>query len=370
MPNVTRLKVIDDVPDSLLEKLPDTLKMNVFVPLDNQEVVCGWCGYNDALSDTWTPDEVWACGADRLRWGFRVDTKRVPASLLKKEVQAAIRKELRDTGKMFMLKERKEEIKTQVKLRLIAKALPVPEAFKVVWDATTGYMYINTTSEKKIDLFTSFVKDKLGLTVQVFTPYDFARSVFENDEAKLAQLQETDFTGKNVTIPDTQFLYPDFLTWLWCRGDKLPHFDLGLDMGIITISVEQNVTVEGGCGEARDTTTVSGSLSPLIEARNGLVNGKKVTKEMLRIETQDASYGVTLRAKDSGFFSLKLPKIPKPEKGEEVDEAGEFLLRFSMVTSLIEIVDTLYALFIKKHIDGTWEDTAEDIARWIETAKA
>ena len=366
MGSFTRLQVLESITPEFHQYLPEKLMAHVFQSEAGLEQCMGWCSYVDPMGDTWDGDDVFV-DTSYPRWGFRIDTRRVPSALLKKEVQSVIKQELRKTGAMFISRERKAEIQEQVKLHLLDKALPVPETFKVVWDIEHDFVYINTTSEKKLECFTAFFLDKLGFTLLPYTPYDYARKEFPDREVDIAQYVETDFTGKGKITQDTQqYLATDFLTWLWYRSDTDAVFMPSAALDMITLSVEQNITVEGYENATKDCTTSSGLLSPLSEARYGLKAGKSVVKIQLCLDT--VKYGifkVSLKAKDAGYFAVKLPKIAK-EKGEEPDEGADFILKFDFLKTLIEFIDALYHQFITLRLNGEWGKTSAKIKDWIE----
>ena len=67
----------------------------------------------------------------------------------------------------------------------------------------------------------------------------------------------------------------EFLTWLWYQSDVAPGAFVDAQGQPFSVSMEQRIVVQGGEGDARETASVSGSLSPLREARFGLGTGKK-----------------------------------------------------------------------------------------------
>ena len=79
----------------------------------------------------------------------------------------------------------------------------------------------------------------------------------------------------------------EFLTWLWYQSDTAPGAFTDKDGAPFAVSMEQRIVVEGGEGDARETASVSGSLSPLREARFGLGTGKQVSRALLRLEKEE-----------------------------------------------------------------------------------
>ena len=90
----------------------------------------------------------------------------------------------------------------------------------------------------------------------------------------------------------------EFLTWLWYRSDTAPGAFLTREGASFSVSMEQRIVVQGGEGDSRETTSVSGNLSPLREARIGLATGKKVTRALLLLQKEDMTWQLTLKAED------------------------------------------------------------------------
>ena len=87
------------------------------------------------------------------------------------------------------------------------------------------------------------------------------------------------------TISDStdSILGKEFLTWLWYQSDVAPGAFTDAEGAPFAVSMEQRIVVQGGEGEAQETASVSGALSPLREARFGLGTGKKVSRALVRL---------------------------------------------------------------------------------------
>ena len=128
------------------------------------------------------------------------------------------------------------------------------------------------------------------------------------------------------------------------------------------VSMEQRVVVQGGEGDSLETTSVSGSLSPLREARVGLATGKKVVRALLRVEKDDLAWQCTLKAEDFSFNSLKTPKI---ERDNDADEDALLLERLYLYESFVEIFDALYARFLTLRLSDGWRAEVAAMQRWF-----
>lgn len=154
----------------------------------------------------------------------------------------------------------------------------------------------------------------------------------------------------------------EFLTWLWFTCDNAPaSFRTPKDEPVL-VSMEQRVVVQGGEGDSLETTSVSGSLSPLREARVGLATGKKVVRALLRVEKDDLAWQCTLKAEDFSFNSLKTPRI---ERDDDADEDALLLERLYLYESFVEIFDALYARFLTLRLSDGWRAEVAAMQRWF-----
>ncbi len=155
----------------------------------------------------------------------------------------------------------------------------------------------------------------------------------------------------------------EFLTWLWYKSDTAPK-DFTDKKGVpFAVSMEQRIVVQGGEGENLETASVSGSLSPLREARLGLMTGKKVTRAIVRFEQNDLDWQISLRAEDLSCNSLRTPKI---EKEAEDDDPDAFLLeKIYLMELCLGLLDALYAQFLQLRLSSAWLAEVQSVRSWM-----
>lgn len=156
----------------------------------------------------------------------------------------------------------------------------------------------------------------------------------------------------------------EFLTWLWYQSDTAPGSFTDKDGLPFAVSMEQRIVVEGGEGDARETASVSGSLSPLREARFGLGTGKKVSRALLRLEKDAMAFQVTLKAEDFCLNSLKTPKLDKADGGDE-DPDALFLEKIFLMETCVGLLDALYVRFLKLRLSPGWPAEVEHMRQWM-----
>ncbi len=169
----------------------------------------------------------------------------------------------------------------------------------------------------------------------------------------------TSYLGESTDI----ILGQEFLTWLWYKSDTTPNAFIDKKGVPFSVSMEQRIVVQGGEGDNLETASVSGSLSPLREARLGLVTGKKVTRAIVRFEQNDLDWQVSLKAEDLSCNSLRTPKI---EKESDDDDPDAFLLeKIYLMELCLGLIDALYAQFLQLRLSDNWAKEVRDLQGWM-----
>ncbi len=169
-------------------------------------------------------------------------------------------------------------------------------------------------------------------------------------------MSDTPYLGQTTDL----ILGQEFLTWLWYKSAVGGIFNDPTGRPF-TVSMEQRIVVQGGEGDHVETASVSGPDSELREARMGLTTGKKVTRALLRLERDPEEWRVTLKAADFSLGSLKTPKI---EKSDDDDPDALFLEKIHLIESCLELLDTLYKVFLGIRLSSAWKDETARIKDW------
>ncbi len=160
----------------------------------------------------------------------------------------------------------------------------------------------------------------------------------------------------------------EFLTWLWYQSDTSPNNFLDKNQMPFNVYMEQRIVVQGGEGENLETASVSGSLSPLREARFGLATGKKVTRALVRFEKDELSWQVSLKAEDFSCNSLRTPKI---EKESDDDDPDAFILeKIYLIELCLDLLDHVYKQFITLRLSEGWKQEVAHIHNWMTKKEA
>ena len=172
------------------------------------------------------------------------------------------------------------------------------------------------------------------------------------------------YIGENTDL----VLGQEFLTWLWFRSEtgNVFRMESGEHSGEpFTVAMEQRISVRGGEGESQETATVSGSFSPLREARLGLLTGKQVVRCLVRLEKDGMDWQVTLKAEDFSVNSLRTPKVARDD-GDE-DPEGLFLEKMYLIDLGLDMLDEMFRQFMLLRLDpAAWNKEAAAVAEWMQ----
>ena len=175
-----------------------------------------------------------------------------------------------------------------------------------------------------------------------------------------------DYSGDNIDV----LLGQEFLTWLWYRGEIADGLfkmspESGHDGEAFHVRLEQRLVVRGGEGDYQETASVSGSFSPLREARLGLSTGKQVVRALVRFSKDELDWQLTLKAEDFGLNSMRTPPLSKPEEGDDPD--AFFLEKIYLIESCLELIDDVYRQFLQIRLSQkAWDAEVKAVGVWIE----
>lgn len=169
----TRFSIVDPVPEQLWADIPDLLKKGALLDIDElpEMEAKGWTCFDDYLDTQWVTASPHK--GEYLAFTLRIDTRRIPAGVIRKHVTLALKKEKLANlaqGKTYISKERKKEIKEQVTLRLRQRFLPVPAEINVVWSICKNEVWLASVQNKVIELFMQLFLDTFQLHLQQLTP--------------------------------------------------------------------------------------------------------------------------------------------------------------------------------------------------------
>lgn len=156
----------------------------------------------------------------------------------------------------------------------------------------------------------------------------------------------------------------EFLTWLWYKSESQGGTFRSPTGEHFALYMEQRVSVTGGEGDAKETTSVSGLMSELREAKTGLAMGKKVSKALIRIDADAEQWSGTIKAEDFSLSSFKTPKVEfKRDEGDEPDAA--ILEKLYLIERGLGFLDSVFLEFLKLRFSPEWKEEASAAGKWM-----
>lgn len=241
-----------------------------------------------------------------MNFGFRIDTRKVPSTIFKKHLAEMTQEELQHTGKTFLSKNRKRELKELCKTRLLSKTEPRPSMSGVAIDKTTGLVYFASTSKSVLELFEKYFKTAFNGELERLSPSTLAAS---NSDHPLE----------------------DFMRDLYTES-----MALSLNGKEYHITEQGKATLSQAGGATVSVTDVPNS------ALAGLESGLLFKSLRIRLSTMpdDELVSVFTLNADFSFSGLKTPRI-KIEKGND-DPDASFMLKIGFIE---ETVTAMHSLF-------------------------
>ena len=328
-------------------------------------------------ADFQAPGDFWR--DNYLLFSLRRDQRKIPSAVLKSHTGReegaflAQHPNLRRTPK-----NKRQEIKELVQVRLLAKCLPVPSSVDAVWDLKNGVLTLFSLGSKTIERFEDmFRKTFEGCSLVMIHPY--ARAARLVDGAVLESLEKANQANSDAAtalIRDNQWLGWDFMLWLLQRGIcgqgdfnicRPGHFGNGERFAAW---IDDRIQLQGGGEEGGiQKVSVSGSQDSYLEAISALKGGKRITSATICMEKDDNLWKLTLKGETFGFASFKSPQI-RIEKDATVDEMSEreaaFYERMYLLEQGVQLFDSLFATFLKERLGEGWAVRTTEIQHWLE----
>jgi len=166
--SLKRFLVMGPVPDE--KDLQAGLEQDQFRPFQDglEEERLGWCDWRNPLITP--PDQHWV-GQERFAvFGLRIDTRRVPPTLLKAHVDLRLQTLQKEKDLAFIGKEARISLADEVKVELLRKVLPSPRVVEVAWDLKGGILWTTASSSKAQGALTSLFIKSFGCEIQPLAP--------------------------------------------------------------------------------------------------------------------------------------------------------------------------------------------------------
>ena len=378
--SICHFRVTGDLPgqQEMFEWVSQRLSLHGFRSIDEtaEEMSTGWVQVDDHRDGSFSvPAAFWR--DHYLVFTLRRDQRRVPASILKSHVQEATLAFLQANPGMHRVpKQRREEIKDNVRLSLLARTFAVPSTYDAVWDTRSGILTFTSLSTKTVDVFEGLFKKTFeGLRLVALHPMARAESLV--DEALLPTLQSLNQASTEAVldlIKSNQWLGSDFLLWLMhrcmngvctCQVTRAGHCTAGEEF--VAYLNDRLILFGGGEGGVQKVT-VAGPQDHFREVLAALHSGKRIAEATLYLEQEENVWRMTLKGETFHLGSFRSPAV-KIEKDDTVDERSEreavFYERMYLLEKGLQLFDSLFSQFLQERLGEGWAKREEQIAQWV-----
>ena len=182
--SVTRYHIDGKIEGSINEKVREGLIKYSIPKIENEydEISAGWT----PLESPYNPDfESFSfLFGTYFVFSLRVDKKSIPAKLIQKYIAMEIEKKKEKSGRDFISKNERSELKEHVVDILMHKIPAVPSLYDVLWDYEEKNLYLYTTQKAANEFFeTIFLKSFKLKPIRLF-PYTLieTKSSFQSSQ--------------------------------------------------------------------------------------------------------------------------------------------------------------------------------------------
>ena len=196
--SITQYKVEGQLPAPVNAAVLEGLQKNAITDIDNEsdDLISGWASFENPYKPEF---ELAGVSIDTyFVFSLRIDKKSIPSKTLKKHYFLAMAERLAETGRDYLSKNEKSEIREHVKTTLSLRIPATPNVYDIVWNYEEGQLwFFSNLKSANEELETIFSKTFKLTLIRVF-PYTMANllaDLAEPEKDRLAKLAPTTFTG-------------------------------------------------------------------------------------------------------------------------------------------------------------------------------
>lgn len=325
---------------------------------DSVKAVNGWSGPRFA-------GDAEISGSAMAGWivlSFVSAARVVPAGLLAREVAIEEMAALKASGRGWLKRAERAEIKAEVFARLLWE---MPWNYRSLWIAVpegsgaAGVAFSSALSESDADRLSLAWRNTFSTEIEPLT--DEAEALVAR--VKLADLPAVRYAPGANEVMFCESLGADFLTWLWCRAE------MGLPLAkirnaVIEGLVEEPLTLVLDGNGCKRTVLAKGNVMGAQETKAALMAGKKLAKCKLSL-VREGGAPMSFQV-DS---SLAVRGLRPPKEPGVLSPAERVGARMLAVTDCYAALRAALRAFLKVRTSDMWEAEREQVQMWIQIRK-
>ncbi len=362
------------------QNLPEKLTAEGFRSIEQSadELSTGWVQLSDYDNSDFTTST--SCWYDHyLCFSLRQDRRRIPAALLKRQITKLCEKFLAEQPTLrFVPKGEKEQIRDQARSSLLARTLPTPSFYDVIWDTERQLLRFCSLGQSTIDSFQGLFHQTFpNLRLQPFHPLARATQVLSEPLQQMLQgINKAQTENTLEQIEANRWLGVDFLQWLFYRtlnSDSRYQITTPgslLEKQPFTAFLDNRLVLVGGGQEGVQKIVVAGPQDHYLEVRTALRQGKQIEEATIHLQqNEDDAWKLTLKGENFQFGSYRTPMI-RPEKDPQDDPQAEaeaaFFTKLATVEEGEQMFDSLLQAFLQLRLGDQWTEEQTVIRQWLE----
>lgn len=367
-------------PQEKFQDLQEKLAAEGFRSIEqsSDELSTGWVQLdNYDCSDFTSLNSCWR--DHHLCFSLRQDRRRIPAALLKRHVIQLREKFLAEQPTLnYVPKGEKEQILDQARSSLLARTLPTPSFYDVIWDTDQQLLRFCSLGQNTIDSFQGLFHQTFpGLRLQLFHPLARATQIL-SEELRESLQQANKAQTENVLeqIEANRWMGIDFLQWLFYRtlsSDSRYQITTSgplLEKQPFTAFLDNRLVLVGGGQEGIQKIVVAGPQDNYLEVKAALRQGKQLEEATIHLQqSEDDAWKLTLKGERFQFGSYRTPMI-RPEKDPSDDPQAEaeaaFFTKLAAVEEGEQMFNSLLKAFLELRLGEQWKTEQAMILTWLE----
>jgi len=168
----------------------------------------------------------------------------------------------------------------------------------------------------------------------------------------------------SVSYNRYKFIGHEFLTWLWFTIENEPEKLQSAAKDLDSLTLGNRMVIENRRNdEVLEAITIKGDDAGLEEGLLALKKGAVVTEMNLVQTIGDNIWSYTLKGESLNISSLKTPAVGQVESGDDIE--GAIIEKVYLYDQVLQLIRTLFNIFIKKRVSDSWPETVNNIKKWI-----
>lgn len=194
--SLTRYKVNGALGDTPIERVEQGLKKFTILDISKEpiEMASGWT----SLFDPYTPDFNGSSFlvASYFVFALRIDKKSAPSKVLKQKYIVEEKNRLVESGREFLSKNEKKDLKEEIKNMLLSQAHPIPNVTDLVWDYENSLLWVYSTQKAANEEIEALFLKSFNISLVKLFPYtlaDFNGGLSDPEKDILMKLKPSSF---------------------------------------------------------------------------------------------------------------------------------------------------------------------------------